>query len=149
MCAVAAAIRARDTHGGAVGACGAGRDRLALVVRKRQVVHSPPRGGEHRGREDQRYHAAPVALGPRRLGRRLDRPRPSRFLRRKPFGLHDTIGNVWEWCHDPGFNDGKRICRGGSFDYVASYSRSSFRNDHAAEYRDSTTGVRPARRLEP
>ncbi len=76
------------------------------------------------------------------------------------FGLHDTIGNVWEWCRDgrggydeevtPGNGLRKvtgarsRMLRGGSFSNPASSARSASRNSSTPEYRFYYLGVRPA-----
>lgn len=83
-----------------------------------------------------------------------------------PFGLHDTIGNVWEWCRDAYLPDPpaarvgdglrstamqadspNRVCRGGSFGYTAFHARSAYRNQYAPEYRNANVGVRAAMAL--
>jgi formylglycine-generating enzyme required for sulfatase activity len=77
------------------------------------------------------------------------------------FGLHDTLGNVFEWCRDwlgsyelnPRARDGlrrppayrARVIRGGSFDYNASIARSALRTECAPKNRGHNLGVRPAR----
>jgi formylglycine-generating enzyme required for sulfatase activity/serine/threonine protein kinase len=81
-----------------------------------------------------------------------------------PFGLHDTIGNVWELCRDwsgsytdddvePGsglrrvFGARRRASRGGSFRDGAPLARSADRGNDPPEGRSSNLGVRPARAL--
>lgn len=81
------------------------------------------------------------------------------------FGLHDTLGNVFEWCRDgstayattnwrkdDGLRDAgpsprHRVNRGGSFADDASGARSAFRNRYTPEYRLIYLGVRPSRRV--
>jgi hypothetical protein len=82
------------------------------------------------------------------------------------FGLHDVIGNVWEWCQDvyvsspqvPSQRDGlraddvqdsplHRVARGGSFHYAARYARSAYRSRDTPVFQDSVLGVRPAARV--
>ena len=83
------------------------------------------------------------------------------------FGLHDTIGNVLEWCADwhgsyelpvrtgdglrdvPSEGQGHRVARGGAFSSNASAARSSYRDRNTPDHKNFNLGFRAARPLQP
>jgi formylglycine-generating enzyme required for sulfatase activity/serine/threonine protein kinase len=95
------------------------------------------------------------------------RTHPVRLLQPNDWGLFDTYGNVWEWCHDPKapYPAGKsgepvsddefdektaaptRVLRGGAFSYLPLVLRSAYRGDNRSDRPSDTVGFRVARTM--
>ncbi len=89
---------------------------------------------------------------------------PVGSFRPNPFGLHDTIGNLWEWCRGSkkdysnrildlegqreGLPDTDVVVRGGSFWGINQYARSAWRQTHSINAQYEDIGLRPIRRFD-
>jgi formylglycine-generating enzyme required for sulfatase activity len=81
---------------------------------------------------------------------------PMGCTRANPFGLHEVIGNVWEWTFDVAYSYGetsfsesqfRRSLRGGCFVNRAKLARSAARDNQDPDFRYLSIGVRPAMTL--
>lgn len=71
------------------------------------------------------------------------KPSPVGVYPANSWGLHEIVGNVWEWTTDE--RSGSPILKGGAFNFAASLARSAARLDMPAEFRANYVGIRVIR----
>ena len=117
-----------------------------------------------RGGQDLPYgHTAAVDEAGWTVSNAKGRPHPVGALAPNGYGLHDMVGNVWEWTWDwkgkykkkaltdptgpavPAKKEQRRILRGGSWVMFTSVATVATRNSHAPDRADSNIGVRLVR----
>ncbi len=93
----------------------------------------------------------------RYCGDSFDYTAPVGSFAKNPFGLYDTVGNVWEWTcskYTNKYNGQEQQCvdsagyfvlRGGAWSYNATWARSASRINYDPAYRYNNYGFRPAR----
>jgi formylglycine-generating enzyme required for sulfatase activity len=82
---------------------------------------------------DETYGKNPVAMGPDEVG---SHPRSE-----SPFGLHDAVGNAWEWTTSS-LKPGQYVGRGGAYYYSAKTGQLVNRQIAVPTLRDATLGLR-------
>jgi len=64
-----------------------------------------------------------------------------------PWGFHDMLGNVWEWCCSKTDNDYESTLKGGSFLSLRKYISIAFEQRAAKSHRDHNIGCRLVLRI--
>jgi formylglycine-generating enzyme required for sulfatase activity len=82
---------------------------------------------------DETYGRDFAAMGPDEVG--------SHPASASPFGVQDTMGNVWEWV-TPSVTSGESVVRGGAFHFDKITGSPANRNVVAPGFRDGTLGLR-------
>lgn len=71
------------------------------------------------------------------------KPSPVGMYPANSWGLHDNVGNVWEWTTDE--RSGSPVLKGGAYNFAASLARSAARLDMPSEFRSNYVGMRVIR----
>ncbi len=117
-----------------------------------------------RGGQDLPYgHTASVDEAGWTVSNAGGRPHPAATLAPNAYGIHDMVGNVWEWTWDwkgkyskksvtdptgpdaPSKKEPRRMLRGGSWAMFTSVATVATRNSHAPNRADPNTGIRLVR----
>ena len=133
-------------------------------IAQKLLIRHPPNATTRNHIQDLLWSDSPCPPIPKRYRREVARrltQRGEKQDREPPFGLHNMLGNVWEWVEDAhapfdsasltdpvgrGNKDQQsRVLRGGAWNYLPDLCRAANRYDIAPDYRINGFGFRVCR----
>ena len=142
------------------------REYVARAVHSTAVPHPPFWWGDTITTDQANYNGEYVYGSQGKKGQYRKATMPVGSFAPNPWGLYQVHGNVWEWCEDvwhktyegappdssawlQGGDSGRRVVRGGSWNYYPQYLRSANRSRYTTVVRSNFLSFRLARTLNP